>query len=108
VVGALADADTMSAQFWVDVERMLVVRLRVPANPGDPPLDIRLEKYVAVGGGWLATHVSIASGGKPVQVEDYTEWSDRVALPDSLFTRTRWVAGGHWAGNPRTGWVKGR
>jgi len=105
VVGALADADTTSPQFWVD-ERMLVVRIRVPANPGDPPLDIRLDKYMAVGGGWLATRVAITRGGKPLQLEDYTEWSDRVAIADSLFSRKRWVTGGHWVGKPRTGWVK--
>lgn len=109
VVGAASDADTAAAQFWVDVDRLLVVRMRVPVSPGGAPLDIRLDDYVPVEGGWLATRVTIARAGTPVQLEEYTEWSDGVAVPDSLFARKRWVTGGHWVGRPRgTGWVRGR
>lgn len=110
VVGALTDADTNAAQFWVETDRLQVVRMRIPSDKaGDPPIDIRLEKYVPVGGGWLATRVTIARGGTPLQIEEYTEWSEKVAIPDSLFTRKRWVTGGHWVGAPRTtGWVKGK
>jgi hypothetical protein len=102
VVGAATPADSTAPQFWVDADRLVVVRVRVPMRSGAGLLDIRLDGYVPLGGGWLATRVSIAFEGKPLQLEEYTEWSDGVAIPDSLFERARWVSGGHWAGGPRS------
>jgi hypothetical protein len=101
VVGAAAPADTLSPQFWVDVEKLVVVRMRVPGPGGGSPLDIRLDDYVRVDDGWLGTRVTISREGTPVQLEEYTEWSTDVALPDSLFDRQRWVTGGHWASAAR-------
>ena len=103
VVGATDVSDTTAPEFWVDAERLVLVRMRVPLKTGGSQLDIRLGGYVPVGDGWLATHVEISREGKPIQFEDYLEWSDGIVIPDSLFNRTRWVSGGHWADAPRTG-----
>jgi hypothetical protein len=100
LVGATA-GDSTKPQFWVDAARLVVVRMRVAGKPEGDLLDIRLDDYVPVHGGWLATRVTISRDGKPVQIEEYTEWSDEIALADSLFDRKRWVTGGHWAGAPR-------
>ncbi len=101
VVGAASAGDSTSAQFWIDVDRLVVVRMRVPSGAGGAPLDIRVDDYQQVGDGWLGTRVTISREGAPVQVEEYTEWSTGVAIPDSLFERQRWVTGGHWASQAR-------
>jgi len=108
VVGAASAADSSSAQFWVDVDRLIVVRMRVAGGSGGAPLDVRLDDYVPVGDGWLGTRVTISRDGVPVQVEEYMEWSTGVAIPDSLFERQRWVTGGHWASlaRPATLWKR--
>jgi hypothetical protein len=97
VVGAASASDTTSSQFWVDAERMIVVRMLLAPSSGATAADIRLGQYVKVGEGWLATHIDVLVGGKPRQVEDYTEWSSTVPIPDALFNRTTWVTTGHWA-----------
>ena len=105
VVGSASDADTTSPQFWVDARRWLVTRMIVwvqTPSAGKLLLDVRLGDDVPISGGWLSTRVSIARDGAPLQLEEYTEWSDRVAIPDSLFDRTRWVSRGHWASEPRS------
>ncbi|MES2305224.1 MAG: hypothetical protein V4558_06940 [Gemmatimonadota bacterium] len=74
VVGATDASDTTAAQFWVDPKRMVVVRVLIGLAPGQPPLDVHLEQYVATGGGWLATRVQMFMNGKPVQMEEYSDW----------------------------------
>lgn len=108
VVGAATAGDSTAAQFWVDADRLIVVRMRVSSGAGGAPLDIRVDDYQPVGGGWLGTRVTISRDGAPVQVEEYTEWSTAVAVPDSLFERQRWVTGGHWASaaRPATLWKR--
>lgn len=110
VVGAASPADSGVPQFWVDTTRWLVVRMRAAggAAPGAPLLDVRLDDYVRVGGGWLATSVAILAEGKPRQLEEYMEWSDRVPIADALFDRQQWVTAGHWAPGerPATLWTK--
>ena len=97
VVGAASAADTSSPQLWIDAERLLLVRMRIVGASAGAALDVRLDDYVPVGRGWLATRVTVLRDGARVQSEEYTEWSTAVAIPDSLFERQRWVTGGHWA-----------
>ena len=72
-----------------------------PLNPTGVAFESRVDDYQQVGDGWLGTRVTISREGAPVQVEEYTEWSTGVAIPDSLFERRRWVTGGHWASAAR-------
>lgn len=101
IVGARDSADLTSPQFWVDAERLVVTRMLVPLLPrsGDAaphPQDIRLESYVPVGGGWLATRVRMLDADKPLQTEEYADWKGDVPLAADLFVPERWSAVPHW------------
>ena len=103
VVGAAAPADSTLPQFWVDTERLVVVRMLASSAPGAPMLDVRLDDYVKVGGGWLATSIAMSAGGAPRQLEEYTEWSATAPVADELFDRARWTTARHWALGERPG-----
>ena len=98
VVGAASPADLESPQFWIDRDRLIAVRFLVKLSPAPDakPNDIRLESYVLVGGGWLATHVAIMEGGVVRQAEDYSDWRGNVALPSDFFVAEKWSASPHW------------
>ncbi len=96
VVGAAA-GDSVSPQFWVDVERQVVVRMVVESAPGRPPLDIHLLGYVRVGEGWLATKIEMYTGGVKRQGEDYTDWKAGGSLAPELFEAWAWRRGEHWS-----------
>lgn len=98
VVGATSAADLDSPQFWIDRDRLIAVRFLVKLSPAPDarPNDIRLEKYVPVGGGWLATHVAIMDGAIVAQAEDYRDWKGDVTLPSDFFVAERWSEVPHW------------
>lgn len=98
VVGASNDNDMSSPQFWVDTERLVVVRALLPSGPATQPmLDVDLDGYVRAGGGWLAKKVSMSIGGELRQLEEYTEERVNVALPNALFDPAHWMDAPHWA-----------
>jgi hypothetical protein len=98
VVGASSPEDLESPQFWIERERLVPVRvlLKLSPAPDAKPNDIRLESYVKVGGGWLATHVAMMEGGVVTQAEDYSDWRGDVELPNDLFVAERWSEVTHW------------
>lgn len=101
VVGARDSTDLTSPQFWVDAERLVVTRMLVPllrSQAGTPPRsqDIRLEGYVPLGGGWLATHIRMLDEGRPLQTEEYSDWRADVPLAPELFRAESWAAVPHW------------
>ncbi|MHB1312771.1 MAG: hypothetical protein ACYC3L_12215 [Gemmatimonadaceae bacterium] len=97
VVGAANPCDSTSAQFWVDAERLLVVRMVLAAGAGRPPLDIRLDKFMPVGKGWLATRVEMTSGGQRRQLEEYHDWKGNVGIDVALMDPARSATAKHWA-----------
>ena len=99
VVGARDSADVDSPQFWIDRERLVAVRILVPLLPNgkSKSQDLRLEKYVPVGGGWLATRVRILDGGEAIQTEEYSDWKANLPLPPEFFRAESWTATPHWA-----------
>lgn len=97
VVGAASKDDLTSPQFWVDAERLVVVRAILPSGAaGAPPLDIALDRYVQSGGGWVATKVTMTSGGKLRQLEEYTDVKTNVAFDAALFDPAQWSTAPHW------------
>lgn len=96
VVGAANAADSTSPQFWIDRERLVLVRMLVPFAPGRPVSEARLGGYVKVGGGWLATTVGILHDGQ-IQTEEYSEWTPRDTLAAALFDPAQWSTAPHWA-----------
>jgi hypothetical protein len=95
IIGAATAADTASAQFWVDEDRLVVVRVR-GALLGQSSADIRLAGYVELEQGWLATEVDIRLGGVH-QTEQYRDWRAGTELPDAFFTVAGWSTAPHWA-----------
>ena len=100
IVGASSPADSASPQFWVDVERNVVVRMLLSPAPGAPPMDIHLDRYVALAGGWLATRVAMSVGGVPRQTEEYRGWKADIPLSAGLFDPSTWTTAPHWASSP--------
>ena len=98
VVGANSKEDLDSPQFWVEREHLQPVRflVKLSPTPDAKPNDIRLEKYVPVGGGWLATHVAIMEGSVVRQAEDYSDWHGDVSLTNDFFVAERWSDVPHW------------
>ncbi|MGC1784828.1 MAG: hypothetical protein WA708_20100 [Acidobacteriaceae bacterium] len=85
VVGA-APGDLKSKQFWVDAQRLLFVRLIDPAWPGMVgTIEAFFSGYQKLGGGWIATEVTVNRNGKLLLHEKYADLRANVSLPDTWF-----------------------
>ncbi len=90
VVGADA-GDEHSAQFWVDQERLLFVRLLQPAGPGgERTQEIQFNEYEPLGGGWIAPEVVFMTDGVMTMLEVYREIRANVDLGAGLFDGETW------------------
>lgn len=106
IVGADA-GDLTRPQFWVDSERLVVVRSIGPIRPGSPTvLDGRFTKYVRAGGGWISLENTFFFGLPPAgasdrrhpdQLEEYSNVRTGVALGSALFDPRQWLTARHWA-----------
>jgi outer membrane lipoprotein-sorting protein len=100
VAGATSPSDTTSAQFWIDRDRLIIVRMLLHLNPNAPQevFDVRLNDYRPVAGGWLAVSVSMLENGEVRQKEDYSDWRGNVDLPEDFFVAEKWSDVPHWFG----------
>jgi hypothetical protein len=96
VVGASSPSDTTSPQFWIDTERLVLVRMMIKAGSG-ATYDVDVDGYERTGNGWLATKIVMRSGGRPAQEEYYEDWKVDVELDPELFDPARWKTARHWA-----------
>jgi hypothetical protein len=96
IIGVRSPADSTAPQIWISKDRNVLVRMILAPAPGAQPLDIRLDDYVPVGHGWLATRVTMLAGGRPAQVEEYADWKADVPLSGALFDLTSWMTAPHW------------
>lgn len=94
IVGADSPADSTSAQFWIEDERQVVVRVRGRAR-GTGGADVHIGGYERVGNAWLGTRVSIV-GPVVSQIEEYSDWKVDVPLSEELFDVTKWRSAPHW------------
>lgn len=94
VVGA-GPADSTSTQFWVDAERMVFVRL-IQSDDRRRTQDVRFERYVQHGGGWVAEEVRVLVGGRMVFQEEYANVRVNVPLDEGLFVPEKWATATHW------------
>ena len=99
VLGAASADDTTHSQAWIDDERQVIVRMIV-ADSLRPRLDVFLDDYVRVGGGWLGPTVDIYVDGVLRQREEYSDWKVDVTLPDALFDPGQWMVAPHWGRKP--------
>lgn len=84
VVGA-AKGDTTTAQFWIDQERLVFVRMLQPAPNGSGIAETLFNKYQPLGKGWIAVEVLFSLNGELTLKESYADVKADVALPDGLF-----------------------
>ena len=97
IVGAAA-GDTTSPQFWVDRERLQVVRILQPSpqKPSDIT-DFRYTAFMPVGKTWVETEMAFVRGGKEFQREIYQDVRVNVPIDSALFAvdryrRPAWVS----------------
>lgn len=94
VVGAAAD-DSTSSQFWVDAERLLLVRLlHVQTAPNGRPVatDYHLT-YQDVAGLPVPREIVFHRGGRAYFRETYLDVRPNVPVGDSLFLPAHWAQG---------------
>jgi outer membrane lipoprotein-sorting protein len=95
VVGA-KQADLHSPQFWIDKKNLYFVRMIRPAGKdGAQTQETQFNKYVKLGGGWIAPEVIISIDGKTVTTEEYSDLRANVALDSKLFDPQYWTSV-HW------------
>lgn len=93
VVGAAA-GDTLANQFWIDDERMLLVRLihgpprTAQGNP--PPTDYRIS-YQEVEGFAVPREIVFLRNGRPYFRETYVDARPNAPVDDAVFDPARWT-----------------
>ena len=97
IVGVTSPTDTLAPQFWVDADRNVVVRMLLQPAPTAPTMDIHLDDYVDLSGGWLATKVQMYVSGARRQAEEYSDWQAGIPLDRALFEAASWSSARHWA-----------
>ncbi|MFA6166713.1 MAG: hypothetical protein WC700_08860 [Gemmatimonadaceae bacterium] len=85
IVGSTDPADTTSAQFWVEDQHLMVVRIVLASGAGRPPLDIHLSAIAPCGKGFLATKVEMLQGGQRRQLEEYHDWRCDITVDPRVF-----------------------
>jgi hypothetical protein len=94
IVGADSGNDTIP-QFWVDNDKLVLVRMIVPLGP-NAMYDIRLLNYEKVGDSWVAMRIVMLEHGKEVQTEEYTNARVDQPLSSDLFDPGKWTTAPHW------------
>lgn len=90
VVGAAA-GDTTRAQFWVDQERLVSVRILQPVGPnGQFMLDAQVPGWERIGGVWHENHLLLYVNGRMFQEEHYRNIRTGIALDPALFDPSNW------------------
>ncbi|MBA2565983.1 MAG: hypothetical protein H0V09_11265 [Gemmatimonadetes bacterium] len=90
VIGAVA-GDEKSAQFWIEKENLLFVRLLQPSKKDAAVMEeIRFNKYRPLGAGWIETEVDFLVNGKRVFFEEYRDIRRDVEFAPELFDPRRW------------------
>ena len=95
VVGA-KPGDLHSPQFWIDKKNLYFVRMIRPVGrDGAQTQETQFNKYVRLGGGWMAPEVIFTVDGKIVTTEEYSEMRANVALDGKLFD-PQYFGSVHW------------
>lgn len=84
-------------QFWVDRERLVLLRLVVPRRRDGSVRDIRFGGYEPLGGGWIATELAFLTDGQVRIRERYAWWDTGLAFAPGVFAI---------AGRSRPAWVR--
>jgi outer membrane lipoprotein-sorting protein len=95
VVGA-KQGDLHAPQFWIDQKNLYFVRMIRPSGKdGAQRQETQFNKYVRLGGGWMAPEVIFLVDGKTVTTEEYSDMRANVSLDSKLFDPQYWATV-HW------------
>ena len=95
VVGA-REGDLHSSQFWIDKKNLYFVRMIRPSGrDGAQTQETQFNKYVRLGGGWMAPEVIFTVDGKIVTTEEYSDMRADVSLDNRLFD-PKYFTSVHW------------
>lgn len=95
VVGARGADDLNSAQFWIDRDQHLVVRLIQQASDGSST-DSRWRNYKQVGRAWVATYVEVFEGGRLAAKEEHQRIRIDAPVDTGMFRPDTWSTARHW------------
>jgi hypothetical protein len=84
VVGAEAGDDS-SSQFWVEKERLVLVRLVTRGARTGRRFEVELDRFKVLAGGWIATELRFLAGGSPAIIESYLEYGVPNMIPSGTF-----------------------
>lgn len=85
IVGA-APGDVESQQFWIDSQRLLLIRVINPLDSQNGhPLDVVLSDYRPIAGGWIAMEGQTNLDGSRQSHEKFANVRANIDIPDSLF-----------------------
>jgi hypothetical protein len=96
IIGAGSTSDTSSKQFYVERERLVVVRSMEKRADGHQS-DIRFGDYVPAGNGWIAKQVYQILDGRERIHEEYANITVDPPLDPALFDPARWSTVKHWS-----------
>jgi outer membrane lipoprotein-sorting protein len=95
VVGA-KQGDLHSAQFWIDQKNLYFVRMLRPAGKdGAQTQETQFNKYLRLGGGWMAPEVIFKVDDHIRTTEEYSEMRANPSLDNKLFDPQYWTSV-HW------------
>jgi hypothetical protein len=91
VIGSASESDTMSTQFWIDEDKLRVVRVIQP----DPRrvrdrLDIRFREFDHVMDVPLPTRIDVYRNGRLAQQHTITDLTANPPMPSRAFDLQRW------------------
>lgn len=94
VVGAESASDTRSPQFWIDKNRLYLVRMFLPTGKGSR--EVQLDQHQRLAGGWIASQVIFKVDGQTTATQSNSNIRANVSLSDDLFDPEKWATAKHW------------
>ncbi len=91
VVGARA-GDLNVPQFWIEKQRLVLVRT-IRKSVAGPLVDVELDRYEPLGGGWIATALVFKRNGQPYVSEKYLGYSIPEHIDPEVFNVQNYKAG---------------
>lgn len=88
IVGAMAGDDT-TKQFWVDQERLVLVRTLEPRMR--MMIEVQFDDYQQVDGSWVGAEVLFLRDGEIVTEEYYSDLKANVDIDDREFDPLQWM-----------------
>ncbi len=90
VVGA-AQGDLRAGQFWIDKERLVVIRVVRPTGPnGERISEVQFRRIEPLGDGWIAPEVVFLTDGERTLLEEYRDIRFGEEFDPGLFDPAAW------------------